>query len=203
VESSLLESAISYTVWETGLYLSTGEVSKPNGSRHRLAAPYEALKTADGYMVIGVNNDRLWTRFCDAIEAPELTTDPLFINGRERVNNRDELQRRIELIFATAPTSTWIERLSAYGIPCGPINRIDQALEDPQVTARGLVAEVDGRRFVRAPLGFSKTPVKLTRGVPTVGQDSREVLEAAGLAPDEIDQLAADGIVGLPAEAAS
>ena len=203
VESSLLESAISYTVWETGLYLSTGEVSKPNGSRHRLAAPYEALKTADGHMVVGVNNDRLWTRFCDAIEAPELTADPLFFNGRERVNNRDELQRRLEAILATAPTETWIERLSAYGIPCGPINRIDQALEDPQVAARGLVAEIDGRRFVRAPLGFSKTPVKLTRGVPAIGQDSRAVLEAAGLAPDEIDQLAADGIVGVLAEAAS
>ncbi|HWA62872.1 MAG TPA: CoA transferase, partial [Caulobacteraceae bacterium] len=76
VETSLLETAIAYTVWESGLYLTTGEVARPNGSRHRLAAPYEALKTRDGYIVVGVNSQRLWERFVEAIAAPDLGTDP-------------------------------------------------------------------------------------------------------------------------------
>jgi crotonobetainyl-CoA:carnitine CoA-transferase CaiB-like acyl-CoA transferase len=200
VESSLLESAVSYTVWETGLYLSTGEISKRSGSRHRLAAPYEAMKTSDGHIVVGVNNDRLWGRFCDALGDPGLKSDPLYANGRERVNNRDQLQARIETILTTATTEAWIERLTAVGIPCGPINTIDQALNDPQIAARGLVAEIDGRRFVRAPMGFSKTPVKVARGVPGIGQHTREVLLGAGLTDAEIDVLAANGVVGTPAE---
>ena len=70
VETSLLESALAYTVWESGLYLTTGEVAKPQGTRHRLAAPYEAVKTGDGFIVVGVNNQRLWERFCDALGDP-------------------------------------------------------------------------------------------------------------------------------------
>jgi formyl-CoA transferase/CoA:oxalate CoA-transferase len=82
-------------------------------------------------------------------------------------------------------------------VPSGPINTIDKALADPQIAARGLLAEVEGRRFVRAPIGLSKTPVAVRSGPPPLGRDSRAVLEAAGLTAAEIDSLAADGIVGV------
>src|SRR5262249_52622212 len=153
--------AIAYTVWESGLYLTMGEVARPNGSRHRLAAPYEALKTRDGYIVVGVNNQRLWERFVAAIERPDLGDDPDFADGRARMANRDRMQAVLEDCFASADTETWVQRLAAKGVPSGPINTIDKALADPQVAARGLLAEVEGRRFVRAPIGLSKTPVSV------------------------------------------
>ena len=196
VETSLLESALAYTIWESGMYLATGEVAKPNGSRHRLAAPYEALKTADGYIVVGVNNQRLWERFCEAIAAPDLAADPLFTDNRLRVLNRDALAARLETILAAEETETWVQRLKAKGVPSGPINTIDQALADPQVAARGLLAETEGRRFVRAPIGLSKTPVTVRSGPPPLGRDSRAVLEEAGLTAAEIDSLVADGVLG-------
>ncbi|MDX9999362.1 MAG: CoA transferase [Phenylobacterium sp.] len=196
VETSLLESAIAYTVWETGLHLSTGEVAKPNGSRHRLAAPYEALKTADGHVVVGVNNERLWARFCQALGDPALKDDPRFADNRARVQNRDALAERIEEVLAGDTTEAWVARFEAAGVPSGPINTIDKALTDPHVTARGLLAEVDGRRFTRTPLQFSKTPVAVKRGPPPLGSSSRDVLAEAGLPPEEIDKLVASGVVG-------
>jgi crotonobetainyl-CoA:carnitine CoA-transferase CaiB-like acyl-CoA transferase len=202
VETSLLESALAYTIWESGMFLATGEVAKPNGSRHRLAAPYEALKTADGYIVVGVNNQRLWERFCEAVAAPDLAADPLFADNRLRVLNRDALATRLETILAAAETETWVQRLKAKGVPSGPINTIDQALADPQVAARELLVETQGRRFMRAPIGLSKTPVTVRSGPPPLGRDSRAVLEEAGLTAAEIDSLIEDGVLGALAEAA-
>jgi formyl-CoA transferase len=196
VETSLLESAIAYAIWEVGLYLTTGEVAAPNGSRHRLAAPYEALKTADGYIVVGVNNGRLWGRFCDALGAAGLKDDPQFADGRQRVLNRDALQAKLEAILAGAPTARWVERLLAAGVPCGPINHIDEALADPQVEARGLLVETDGWRFVRAPISLSATPVRVARGPPPLGADSRSILAEAGVAAGAIDALVEAGVVG-------
>jgi formyl-CoA transferase len=202
VEASLLESALGYAVWETGLYTVAGEVAVPRGTRHRLAAPYEALKTQDGHMVVGVNNQSLWTRFCQALGEADLVDDPRFAIPSERVNHRDELQARLEAIFAAHPSSHWLPLLLKAGIPCGPINNIAQAVEDPHIQARGLVAEVDGRRFTRAPVVLSETPVAIRRGVARVGQHSREVLLAAGYSAAEVASFAACGAIGLdPAEA--
>jgi formyl-CoA transferase len=103
VETSLLESALAYTVWETGKYLRNGEVAVPAGSRHRLAAPYEALKTKDGYMVVGVNSQRLWSKLCKALGDPELEHDPRFAKKYPRVDNRNALQERLESIPSRAP----------------------------------------------------------------------------------------------------
>jgi crotonobetainyl-CoA:carnitine CoA-transferase CaiB-like acyl-CoA transferase len=198
VESSLLESALAYTVWETGLYLANGDIAKPAGTRHRLAAPYEALKTGDGFIVVGASNERLWGRFCQAVEAPGLAEDPRFATNRERMANRDALVERLEAILAGDTTERWVERLQAKGVPCGPINTIDAAWADPQIRHRGLMAKVGGRDFPRAPMKLSKTPVVLARGVAEVGEHSREVLAAAGFSAEEIDRLVAAGAIVAP-----
>ncbi|HEY9217623.1 MAG TPA: CoA transferase [Phenylobacterium sp.] len=200
VETSLLESALAYTTWETGMHLATGEVAKPNGSRHRLAAPYEALRTADGHIVVGVNNERLWARFCQALGDPTLKDDPQFADNRSRVNNRDALAERLEAILAGATTDEWVRVFETAGVPSGPINTIDKALTDPHITARGLLAEVDGRKFTRAPLQFSKTPVSVRSGPPPLGSSSRQVLSEAGVAAEEIDRLVRDGVLGAGEE---
>jgi len=189
LETSLLESALAYTIWETGLYLSTGEVARRQGTRHRLAAPYEALRTADGWIIVGVNNQRLWLRFCEALGEPGLATEERFDRPNRRVRNRDALQARIEGVLAKDTTENWLAKLEGVGVPAGPLNDIAQAWADPQVAARGLLAEVAGRRFVRTPITLHETPVALRRGPAEVGQDTRAVLAEAGFASDEIESL--------------
>jgi formyl-CoA transferase len=198
VETSLLETALASTVWETGMHLTTGAVAQPAGSRHRLAAPYEALKTADGFLVVGVTTNRLWERFCEALGDESLAGDPCFDQPHKRVEAREALQARLETILATGSTDAWVERILAKGVPCGPLNTIDKALADPQIAARGMLVEVDGRRFTRTPLTMSKTPVSVRRGPAAIGQHTREVLAEAGRSTLEIDELAANGAILTP-----
>jgi formyl-CoA transferase len=193
VETSLLESALAYTIWETGKYLTTGEIAVRTGTRHRLAAPYEALKTADGHMVVGVNSQRLWRRFCEAIGAPGLAEEAGFNSTGGRVANRDALQARIESILVADTTAAWLAKLEAKGVPAGPLNNIAQAWDDPQIKARGLLAEVDGRRFVRTPIKLHDTPVALRRGPAEVGEHTREVLAESGWPDADIEALIAEG----------
>ena len=193
VESSLLESAMAYTIWETGMFLTSGDLPKRSGTRHRLAAPYEALKTADGHMVVGVNNQRLWKRFCEALDDPTLAEEAGFDSPGARMKNRDALQTRLEAILARDTSANWVLKLEAKGVPAGPLNDLAQAWDDPQVKARGLLTEVDGRRFVRTPIKLHETPVALTRGPAEVGEHTREVLAEAGFPSDDIEALIAEG----------
>lgn len=193
VETSLLESALAYTIWETGMYLATGEVAKRNGARHRLAAPYEPLRTADGHIVVGVNSQRLWRRFCEALGEADLVSEEPFHSPAGRLKNRNALQTRLEAVLARDTTAGWLPKFEAVGVPAGPLNTIAQAWDDPQIKARGLMGEVDGRRFVRTPIKLHDTPVALARGPAEVGQDTRAVLAEAGYSADQIDRLLASG----------
>jgi len=188
---------LGYAFWETGLYLATGEVAKPRGSRHRLAAPYEALKTADGYIVVGVTSQRLWAKFCRALGVDGLETAPAFSTPLDRITNREQLQARLEALLETQSTTHWMEKFLAQGVPCGPVNTIAEAVNDPQIAARGLLVEVDGRRFTRAPIMLSETPVVVKAGAAFVGQHTREVLRECGYGGEDIDALAASGAIGV------
>jgi len=195
VEATLLESAMAHTVWEAGAALTTGQVARPNGSRHRLSAPYEALKTRDGFLAVGAGNQKLWGRLCAALGAPELETDPLFATPPLRLANRDALQARLETILAGDGTAAWVAKITARGVPCGPVNTIAEALADPHLIARGYLAQLGDRRFPRTPLGLSSTPVEVSRGPPRIGEHTREVLSEAGLTAGAIDSLMRSGTI--------
>ncbi len=203
VESSLLESAMAYTIWETGMFLTTGDLPVRSGTRHRLAAPYEALKTADGHMVVGVNSQRLWKRFCEALDEPGLVDEEGFNSTAGRMQNRDALQARLEAILVRDTLANWVKKLETVGVPAGPLNNLAQAWDDPQIKARGLLAEVGGRRFVRTPIKLHDTPVALTRGPAEVGEHTREVLAEAGFASDDIEALIAEGAAATERKEAS
>lgn len=184
---------MAYTIWETGMFLTAGDLPSRSGTRHRLAAPYEALKTADGHMVVGVNSQRLWKRFCEALDEPGLIAEAGFDSPAGRMKNRDALQARLEAILTRDTSANWVLKLEAKGVPAGPLNDLAQAWDDPQIKARGLLTEVEGRRFVRTPIKLHDTPVALTRGPAEVGQHTREVLAEAGFAAGDIDALIAEG----------
>jgi formyl-CoA transferase len=197
VESSLLEAALASTIWESGMYLTTGAIPTRNGTRHRLAAPYEALKTADGHMVVGVNSNRLWKRLCEALGEPALADDPEFNTPGGRMKNRDALQARLEAILTRDTSANWVTRLEAVGVPAGPLNSIAEAWDDPQIVARGLLAETGGRRFPRTPIKLHDTPVRLARGPAEVGEHTREVLAEGGFSAAEIEALLASGAAAV------
>jgi crotonobetainyl-CoA:carnitine CoA-transferase CaiB-like acyl-CoA transferase len=195
VETSLFEAALAYTAWEAGLYLRNGEVAQPTGSQHRLAAPYQAMKTQDGYIVVGVATPNLWLPFLAAIGAPELNDDPRFADRLARLEHRDELQAIVEEKLARQTSAFWLDKLLSHGVPCGPINTIDKALADPQVRARGMIVDVEGQSFVGSPLHLSRTPPGLKRGAAQLGEHGRDVLMEAGLTATEIESLIAAGVV--------
>lgn len=200
VETTLLESAMACTVWETGRFLTEGTVATPMGTRHRIAAPYEALPARDGYFVVGVNNHRLWERFCIAIGLPDLQQDKRFSTAPDRLINREALRDALVPQLATEDKAYWLERLLAAGVPSGPINNIAEATTDPQIAARKFFVEVEGRKFARAPMVLSRTPINVVRGPARVGQHTSEVLKEAGFKPEEIRDLAAARAVLLGAE---
>ena len=175
------------------MYLTLGAVAQPRGSQHSLAAPYEALQTGDGWIVVGINNQSLWRRFCDATGHAALRDDPRFADPISRLMNRNELKAAIEARLTTETTAAWLEKLLAQGIPCGPINTIDQALADPQVQARGVLVRMGERQFVGSPIHLSRTPTALRRGPAEIGAHSREVLLEAGFSAAEVDDLVASG----------
>ncbi len=200
VEATLLESGMAHAVWESGIYTTTGEIPGPVGSAHRLAAPYEAFATADGFIVVGVATQKIWTKFCIALGLQVLEMDPRFATEIGRIENRDALKVLIEEVLTTNVSRHWLDRLLAEGVPCGPINDIAQAVEDPHVIARGLIADIDGTRYTRAPITLSDTPVALRRGAARVGEHTREVLRETGISEERIDELERSGVVKSSAE---
>lgn len=183
VETSLFESSLAFSVWESTEFWSTFEKPQPLGSANRMSAPYQALATADGYLTIGANNEKLWSLLCDAIGRPELRADPRFVDNNRRMDNRDALAQLLEERLATATTDDWVERLLAAGVPAGAIRDYEYVLEhDPHVQARGMVTAfehpIEGRTKVLAsPLKMSRTPPRVRTPPPLLGQHNTELLE--------------------------
>lgn len=200
IDISLVDSLLAWTVWEAGALFGSGEVPAPTGTRHRRSAPYQAYRTADGYVTIGANNDRLWTRVTQVLGRPEWRTDPRFADNDARLANVDELEHEIESVTTTRSTAEWVEELDRAGVPCGPILTYDEALSHPQVLSRDMV--VESQHPVMGPtkvLGvapkFSDLDVRPSGPAPLLGQHSREVLTELGLSVDEVDALVADGVI--------
>ena len=139
VDASLFETALGLSVWESAEYWGTGQVPVPIGSANRMSAPYQAVRAADRYFVIGAANPKLWKALCDVIGRPELVDDPRFVDNAARIRHRDSLIREIEKEFARRPADEWVDALLAAGVPAAPIATYDEALVSEQAVARNMV----------------------------------------------------------------
>jgi formyl-CoA transferase len=194
IDLSLIESGVSLAIWESGVYLETGEVPGPLGSAHRLTAPYQAFKTADGYVAIGATTPPTWTAFCRVAGLQRLETDPAWRDGSTRNQRAGELASIIEAVTKTRTTGEWIAALSEAGVPCGRINDLADVFADPHLAARGLFVDLEhptlgSVRAIGSPLHLSDTPPVMRRAAPLLGEHTREVLAEAGLPAAEIDAL--------------
>jgi crotonobetainyl-CoA:carnitine CoA-transferase CaiB-like acyl-CoA transferase len=148
-----------------------------------------------------VGNDAQFARFCEIAGKTEWARDPRFAANAERVKRRDVLVPLIEAVMHTRTQGEWLAALEAVGVPCGPINRLDQVFADPQVRARGMRFDLPHRLSgtvpqVGNPLHFSATPVAYTQAPPLLGEHTSAVLsQRLGLSAESLADLAARGVV--------
>jgi crotonobetainyl-CoA:carnitine CoA-transferase CaiB-like acyl-CoA transferase len=194
IDTSLIEAGIALSVWESAEYFASGATPGPLGSAHRMFAPYQAIRCADGFITLGAANDRLFQRLCDLLGHPEWMSDPDYLNATLRVRNRASLAERIERITVEHPRAHWLGTFDRAGIPCGPINDYAEAFANPQILARDMVVEVShptlGQlRTVGAPVKMSETPPNVHRRAPLLGEHTREVLREVNYSDEEIAAL--------------
>jgi crotonobetainyl-CoA:carnitine CoA-transferase CaiB-like acyl-CoA transferase len=200
VDTALVDAGLALSVWEVTDYFSSGQVPVPLGSAHRMSAPYQAFKCADGYVTIGAANDRNFTKLARLLGHPEWTADARFTADHRRVAHRDELAALIEQNTLREPRAFWIAELERAGIPCGPILDYEEALTTPQAVAREMTVDVEHPalgplRTLGTPIKMSATPLNPRRRAPMLGEHTDDVLHEAGYSSDEIEQLRYSGAV--------
>jgi crotonobetainyl-CoA:carnitine CoA-transferase CaiB-like acyl-CoA transferase len=131
VECSLLETAIGFSSWTSAQWLADHEEPTRQGSRHRQNAPYQRMRTKDGYLMVGAAGEAIWTRCAAALGHPEWCEDPRFATNEQRMQNRAALEAAMEAVLATNTTEHWVEVLEAAGVPCGPVYNYAQMFADP------------------------------------------------------------------------
>ncbi len=200
IDTSLVESGLALSIWEATEYFETGRTPQPFGSAHRMSAPYQAFRCADGFITIGAANDRLFLRLCELLEHPEWANDPKYGSNAERVQNHRELADKVEAITVCRDSSEWLELLDANGIPCGPINSYADVVEDPHMKAREMVVATEHEtlgkiRTLGTPLKLSETPLRPGRPAPLLGQHTDEILTESGVTKELLEQLKQSGVV--------
>ena len=200
IDTSLVDAGIALSVWEAAVYFTTGEVPAPLGTAHRLSAPYQAFRCADGYMTVGAANDRNFIKVARVLGHPEWLTDERFAGNTQRIAHREELARLIEAETMKQPVAFWLGEFEQAGIPCGPILDYEHALATPQAVAREMTVDVNHPtlgplRTLGTPIKMSETPLDPKRRAPMLGEHTDDVLIAAGYSSDEIAQLRRAGAV--------
>jgi formyl-CoA transferase/CoA:oxalate CoA-transferase len=200
VDIGMLDATAALLTYQAGNYFATGHAPARLGNRHPTIAPYESVHAADGEFVIAGGNDSIWRRLCDVIGRPELADDPRFRTNSDRMTHYSELRAALEEALKTKTRSEWVRELTAAGVPCGSVREISEVLADPQLAARGMIAEVPHStigtaRVINSPVKLSETPPSVRTAPPTLGQHTRAVLTELGYDPQEIDGFNAAGAI--------
>ena len=203
VHGSLLETAVSLLGYHAVAWMQSGVLPEPQGSGSGHLVPYQAFRCQDGFMLAGAPNDGAWTRFCDALEWPELAAEPRFLGNAARVEQRSVLIPMLEDRFGRKPVAWWVDRFEARSVACSPLHTVDQVMAHPQVIANAM--RVPAQTVDGGTQDLVGTPFKLETGggvaetaSPRLGADTDAVLaDTLGLPAAEIEALRAAGAFTL------
>lgn len=184
IDLALLDGAVSVLANVGAGYLAAGHKPGRLGNGHPTVVPYQIFATRDGSFALAVGNDGQFARLCALLGHPEWSADPDYATNRARVLNRERLIPMLQAEFAEAGTAHWLERVRAAGIPAGAVRRVDEALEAPEIAARGMIADTpDARhgtlRLLRSPLHLRGTPPREPAAPPRLGEHTDAVLGRA------------------------
>ncbi len=200
VTTALFETALMWMSYHAMAYFGTGEVPQPTGSSTAMIAPYQAFPAADGYVMIGAGSDALFARLGQALEAPELTRDPRFVDNPSRVRHRPALVETISALTRRYKSADLVERLRAASVPSTPVLTLDAVMQEPQTKASGmLVAAPHPRlpdyRSVGLPILWDGARPDVRRVPPALGEHTADVLTWLGYTLDDVRSLRARGVV--------
>lgn len=195
IDMALLDTQVAWLANQNANYLIGGQVPQCIGNEHPNVMPYQTFRTSDGNMIIATGNDGQYQRLCEAADIPEAAADPRFASNALRIANRDACTSVLAQALQKKSTAEWIKLLETVGVPCGPINRLDQVYTDPQVQHRGLKINVPHPKagsvpLVANPIKFSRTPIAYDMPPPLVGEHVEDVLRGVlGKSDAEIQAL--------------
>ena len=200
IDTSLLETQMSYISYLFTSFLSTGKLPQPQGSGHLSIVPYQAFMTSDGWVSLATFNDRLWRRACVAMEIEHLADDPRFLTNALRLEHRNELIPLLEVVFLTRTSAEWVEIMDEHDVPLAPVQSVDEVIAHPQVKHREMIQTIEHPTagtlgIFGFPLKFSETPCEYRMPPPTLGQHTRQILAEYGYGDDRVEDLVKNGVV--------
>jgi formyl-CoA transferase len=181
IDVSLLESGVSFAVWEAGMYFADGTVPLPHGSAYQNNAPYQAVRTADGHVTIGATTTKTWPAFCHALGLDDLLPDPRYLDAYSRRQHRQELVEAIEKITTARTARSIMDDLEVAGVPCAPILDYAQVFSDETLRQRDFFWDAPHPKLgaveqLGSPMRFSRTPVRRAHAGPPLGDSTGKVL---------------------------
>ena len=199
-EVSLTNGLVSMLSYIATNYFASGTVPPRSGNDHPIAAPYGLFPTRDSEIAIAPPDDIFFGRLVDALGMPELKTDPLYATQTARVGNRARINALVGGKLAADTTAHWVAALNAAGVPCGPVNTVEQVFQDPQILAQEMVLDVPhpGHGIVRMmgfPMKLSETPCRVRLPAPDLGQHSDAILAELGYPDDARTALRNAGVI--------
>ncbi len=193
VQSAMVDGIMSMFTFASAAYFATGELPPRNGNDHMVVSPYGLFKASDFPIAIAPSTEKNWLALCKTIGRDDLPSDPRFDNQEKRRQNRTAINRIVSDALKQKTRAEWIEILNNAGVPCGPVNNLEQAFSDPQVLHQEMVLESEqpggAVKMPGFPLKISDVPAQLRRPSPQLGEQSLEVLKEIGYTKKEIDAL--------------
>jgi len=200
IDMSLLDVQVAVLANQASNYLVSGQPPGRLGNAHPNIVPYQAFATEDGHLILAVGNDSQFRDFCIACDQPDLAKDERFTTNPGRVENRQQLVPIVEKILRSRATEAWLTVLESAGVPCGPINNIEQVFEDPQVKSRELHRQLSHASCgsvpsVANPIRYTHNKLECSTAPPALGQHTETVLKELGLSQEKIEYLYDQGII--------
>lgn len=200
VDTSLLQAQVAMLDFQAVRWLMQEHVPQQAGNYHPTGVPTGLYPTRDGHINLATGGNAIYIRFCRALGREDWLTDPKFETGSARYENRDEMNAQIAEITRTRTTQEWVELLNEMGVPCGPVNSIDETFDDPQVKHLGMAAPVDhptlgSINILGQGVNLSNAPFQVRSATPEVGEHTAEILNELGISDTQITDLEKRGVI--------